>query len=154
MLKVRHFLYTFCHVALILQPGQSKLNQPPHQLSSHLSRLFLHMYRTPSSLFIPPCVFPVFQLQSLLTLISFVSSKLSQHLSLSLCSSLFFSSPLLPSLLENLSAMLDFPHWFLGPRFPFFFSFPGPVVHSLFPSLTPPSPPNPPNGSHVSRIPE
>lgn len=122
-----HWLH---HAALILH--QSKLNQPPTS-SPLISFLPVHVqYCTPSSLFRSPLCFPVFQLQSLLTLISFVSSELSPHLA-------FFFSPASKNLLSSLS---DFPRWFFRPtRFPFFFFSlsPSPVVHS--PPLQPPLPP-------------
>lgn len=85
------FLFLFSTHGFDFPPAQRELNQPPTVPSLSLF-LFLHVQYCTLIAFQAPLRLPVFQLQSLLALPSFVSSKLSLHLS-RLYSNLF--SPLL-----------------------------------------------------------
>lgn len=71
-------------------PAKRELNQPPTVPSLSLS-LFLHVQYRSLIAFQAPLCLPVFQLQTLLALPSFVSSNLSLHLPRLYSSPSFFS---------------------------------------------------------------
>lgn len=107
-----HFLF-FCILTFFsthgfdFPPAQRELNQPPTVPSLSLF-LFLHVQYCTLIAFQAPLCLPVFQLQSVLALPSFVSSKLSLHLSRLYSSPSFFSSPA-SNLLSSLLTCARFP---------------------------------------------